>query len=99
MPTWVVPFVFGLIHGFGFAGALAELGLKPAALARGLVGFNAGVELGQLACVAVFLPVAYAIRRSRFYRDGMLRAGSLAIVVVAGLWMAERVFDLRFMPF
>lgn len=99
LPAWLVPFAFGLIHGFGFAGALGELGLQPAALARGLVGFNAGVELGQLACVAAFLPLAYAIRRSRFYRDGMLRAGSFAIAAVAALWMAERVFDLRFMPF
>ena len=53
---WVWSFGFGLIHGLGFASALGELGLKGAALVRGLVGFNLGVEIGQLLFVAVFLP-------------------------------------------
>jgi len=51
-------FAFGLVHGFGFAGALKDLGLEPGALALALVGFNLQVELGQLGIVAVALPLA-----------------------------------------
>ena len=57
---WVVAFGFGLIHGFGFASVLADLGLPRDALVLALVGFNLGVEAGQLAIVAVFLPLAFA---------------------------------------
>ena len=55
-------FAFGLIHGFGFASVLADLGLPRGPLALALVGFNLGVELGQLAIVAAFLPLAFALR-------------------------------------
>lgn len=96
---WVMPFVFGWIHGFGFAGALSELGLRRGALAAPLLGFNAGVEIGQLACVAVFLPAAFAIRGSRLYRFGALPAGSMAILALAGGWFMERAFDWRVFPF
>ena len=60
----LVAFGFGLIHGFGFASVLADLGLPQGALVLSLVGFNVGVELGQLAIVALFLPLAYLLRRS-----------------------------------
>ena len=63
---WMVAFAFGLIHGFGFASVLAELGLPQETLVLSLLGFNLGVELGQLAIVAVFLPTAYALRNTRF---------------------------------
>lgn len=96
---WMVAFGFGLIHGFGFASVLADLGLPQQALALALVGFNVGVEAGQMAIVAVFLPLAFALRRSAFYRRGVLLGGSLLIAAVAGAWLAERVFDLKFMPF
>src|SRR2546429_1283833 len=65
---WVVAFAFGLIHGFGFASVLRDLGLPQGALLIALVGFNLGVEVGQLAIVSAFLPVAYALRASWFYR-------------------------------
>lgn len=84
-------FVFGLIHGFGFAGVLAGLGLPQGAMALGLFGFNLGVELGQLAIVAAFLPLAFLARRTRFYRQ-MLTAGSALIVAVAVVWFVERAF-------
>src|SRR5262245_24245875 len=61
---WAVAFGFGLIHGFGFASVLADLGLPRDALLLALVGFNIGVELGQLAIISVFLPFAYAARRT-----------------------------------
>jgi hypothetical protein len=95
---WVVAFVFGLIHGFGFAGALEELGLPRGALALALVGFNLGVELGQLAIVALFLPLAFALRRGRFYRRTLLVGGSLVIALLAGLWFVERAFDVAILP-
>jgi hypothetical protein len=59
---WMVAFAFGLIHGFGFASVLAELGLPRETLLLSLLAFNLGVELGQLAIVAAFLPTAYALR-------------------------------------
>lgn len=96
---WAVAFGFGLIHGFGFASVLADLGLPDSALLVALLGFNLGVELGQLAIVAAFLPAAYLIRRSLFYRAFVLTGGSLLIAGIAGLWFAERALNLKFMPF
>ena len=97
--SWMVAFGFGLIHGFGFAGVLGELELPAGTLALALLGFNAGVELGQLAIVAVFLPVAFALRGSGFYRVVILRFGSAAAMLIAAGWMVDRVFDLNLMPF
>ena len=96
---WMVAFAFGLLHGFGFASVLVDLGLPQGALAVALAGFNVGVELGQLAIVAAFLPLAYALRRSWFYRRAVLVGGSLLIAVLAGVWLAERALDLKLMPF
>lgn len=95
---WVVAFLFGLIHGFGFANVLTELGLPQSTLLIALVGFNLGVEAGQVAIVAVFLPIAFAIRASWFYKKLILVAGSLLIAVIAAAWLVERVFGLKFMP-
>jgi hypothetical protein len=86
-------FGFGLIHGFGFAGALRELGLPDEALAVSLASFNVGVELGQLAVVAVFLPLAFALRATSAYRLVALKAGSATIAAVALVWFVERAFD------
>ena len=91
---WVMAFGFGLIHGFGFASVLADLGLPKGALVLALVGFNVGVELGQLAIVAVFLPVAFWLRNSGFYRFGVLKFGSLLIALLACFWLVQRVFGL-----
>ena len=63
------------------------------------MGFNLGVEAGQLAIVAAFLPVAYALRRSVFYRRVVLWGGSLAIAPIAAASVVERAPDLAFMPF
>lgn len=92
---WAVAFAFGLIHGFGFASVLADLGLPQDALLLALVGFNLGVEAGQLAIVGAFLPVAYALRATPFYRHAVFKAGSAAIVVVALVWLAERALDVK----
>ena len=92
---WLVAFSFGLIHGFGFASVLTELGLPKDALVLSLLGFNLGVELGQLAIVAVFLPAAYLMRHSVFYRKGLFIGGSFLTMLVALVWLAERAFNLK----
>jgi len=97
--SWMVAFVFGLIHGFGFANVLGELGLGQGTLLVALVGFNVGVELGQLAIVSGFLPLAYAFRSSWLYRGVALRLGSALIVLIAAVWMFERMFDMRLLGF
>lgn len=88
---WSAAFLFGLLHGFGFANVLAGLGLAGQSRALALVGFNVGVELGQLAIVAIFLPVAYRLRATAFYRRMVLTGGSAGIALLALLWLAERM--------
>lgn len=92
---WVAAFVFGLVHGFGFASVLADLGLPQSALVIALLGFNLGVEIGQLAIVVVFLPLAYALRKTWFYQKVVLVAGSILIALLAAIWLVERAFDLQ----
>jgi hypothetical protein len=92
---WAVAFAFGLIHGFGFASVLTDLGLPQGTLLLALVGFNLGVEVGQLAIVAAFLPLAYTLRRTWFYRRLLFIGGSGAIALVAAWWLIERAFDLK----
>ncbi|MBI1942308.1 MAG: HupE/UreJ family protein [Betaproteobacteria bacterium] len=92
---WAVAFAFGLIHGFGFASVLTDLGLPQGALLLALVGFNLGVETGQLAIVCAFLPVAYALRGTWLYARLVLGGGSALIALLAALWLAERAFDLK----
>ena len=96
---WMVAFGFGLIHGFGFASVLVDLGLPREALALALVGFNLGVEVGQLAIVALFLPLAFALRRTAFYRRTVMLGGSLLIAALAGVWLVERVFVVKLIGF
>lgn len=91
----LVAFAFGLLHGFGFAGVLIDLGLPQAALMLSLVGFNVGVELGQVAIVAVFLPLAFLARHTAFYRKAVFAGGSSLIVLVALVWLAERGLDVQ----
>jgi hypothetical protein len=92
---WLVAFGFGLIHGFGFASVLTELGLPREALVLSLLGFNVGVEVGQLVIVACFLPAAYLLRNTRLYRKGVFVGGSVLTLLVALVWLAERVFNLK----
>jgi hypothetical protein len=88
---WLVGFVFGLIHGFGFAGALGELGLPNRARLSALFGFNVGVELGQIAVVAAALPVLVAVRDKRWYAKAVMPLLSLAIAGLAAFWLWERL--------
>jgi hypothetical protein len=92
---WAVAFAFGLIHGFGFASVLADLGLPQGTLLLALVGFNVGVETGQIAIVCIFLPLAYALRGTWLYRRVVFSGGSAAIALVALVWLGERALDVR----
>jgi hypothetical protein len=92
---WMVAFGFGLVHGFGFASVLADLGLPREALVLALVGFNLGVEVGQLAIVVAFLPLAFALRRTRLYRRWVMVGGSIAIAALAIVWFVERAFEVK----
>ena len=92
---WVMAFTFGLIHGFGFASALADLGLPQGALALALVGFNLGVEVGQMAIVTAFVPIAFALRGTVFYRRWFMPIGSVIIAIVALYWFLQRAFDFQ----
>jgi hypothetical protein len=92
-------FVFGLVHGFGFASVLVDLGLPKDALVLALVGFNSGVEVGQMAIVVAFVPIAFWLRTTRFYRKGVLTAGSVLVALVASWWFIQRAFDIQGGPF
>jgi hypothetical protein len=89
----VVVFAFGLIHGFGFAGALSDLGLgsSPVEIALALGSFNAGVEAGQLAVSAVLLPLVWMIRSHPRWQARLVPACSVLIVLAGGYWLIERL--------
>ncbi len=87
---WVMTFVFGLIHGLGFASVLIDLGLPGQSLALALAGFNLGVEIGQIAIVGLFVPLAFLIRRTGFYQRYVLHFGSVLIALIACIWLVER---------
>lgn len=89
---WLVAFVFGLLHGLGFAGVLAEIGLPQNSIPLALLCFNIGVELGQLMFVALMLGLAWCARAwfSR-WRTTLQWVPAYAIGGVASLWMIERV--------
>jgi hydrogenase/urease accessory protein HupE len=97
---WRVAFVFGLIHGFGFAGALREVGLPPNAVVIALAAFNVGVEIGQVAIVSIVVPTLIALDRLMSAdRAKPVRAGSLVYAVSAlisllgGYWLLTRMLQ------
>jgi hypothetical protein len=87
---WRIAFAFGLLHGFGFASVLAEMGLPKGARLVSLVSFNLGVEAGQLAVVLAVMPLAYVLRSTAFYRRGVMPWGSSAIAALALVWFVQR---------
>jgi hypothetical protein len=92
---WGVAFGFGLIHGLGFANVLRDLGLPKDMLMLALLAFNLGVEAGQLVIVSVFLPSAFLLRRSWGYRQLLVNTGSVLIVFIALIWLAERSMNIQ----
>jgi hydrogenase/urease accessory protein HupE len=89
----IVVFGFGLLHGLGFAGVLHEIGLPRADYVTGLIGFNIGVELGQLAVIALaFAATGLWFRARPWYRTRVVMPASLAIALVGLFWTFERIF-------
>lgn len=89
---WIVAFSFGLLHGLGFAGALAQVGLPERAVPLALLFFNVGVELGQLAFVIAILALVAAVRRGPRWRSPWIEAvPPYAIGAVAMFWVIERI--------
>ncbi|MDH3417834.1 MAG: HupE/UreJ family protein [Gammaproteobacteria bacterium] len=88
---WVVAFLFGLLHGFGFAGALADVGLPPQAVPLALLFFNVGVEIGQLIFIFAVLGLAWAWRRVRLPAPPVWRvAAAYGMGSVAAFWVFDR---------
>jgi len=94
-----IAFVFGLFHGFGFASVLGDLGLGTDHLVLSLLGFNVGVEIGQVAIIAAIFPILFLLRRLRIY-DFAFRMASVGLIAIAMLWVAERSmgFNVRVVP-
>ncbi|MDE2094628.1 MAG: HupE/UreJ family protein, partial [Burkholderiales bacterium] len=90
----VVAFLFGLVHGFGFAGVLAELNLPTMQFVWALLQFNVGLELGQLMIVVSVTGALFLLRKRPQYRGWAIRGGSLAAMVVGALWLIERTANV-----
>jgi len=97
-PRWWIAFGFGLIHGFGFATVLGELGLTTSSLLLSLLSFNLGVEAGQLLIVATLLPLLYWLRLLPLYPRAVLGGGSLVTASLAFTWLVERVANVSLIP-
>ncbi|MDZ7344315.1 MAG: HupE/UreJ family protein [candidate division KSB1 bacterium] len=94
---WALTFIFGLVHGFGFANVLRDLGLPTEGLVPSLLAFNFGVEIGQLCIIAVLFPLIVWIAKQKFQRQIVF--GLSSVIMLFGVaWFVERVFDLSFMP-
>jgi hydrogenase/urease accessory protein HupE len=95
---WLLTFAFGLIHGFGFAGALAEIQIPKNHFIASLLTFNVGVEIGQLVIVAILLPIILYLKKFEWNR-WVVRPISLAIALFGFNWFLVRAFGIEFLPF
>jgi hydrogenase/urease accessory protein HupE len=90
---WLLTFAFGLVHGFGFASVLRDLGVSSAGgVALPLFSFNLGVEIGQLAVAAILLPVIWKLRRNEMFLRRVIPGCCVVIVAVGGFWFWQRVW-------
>jgi hypothetical protein len=94
---WKLAFGFGLIHGFGFANVLRDLGLPRRGLVASLLAFNVGVEVGQVCIVVLAFPLAFWLARQSFRRTALQMASAVILVVALG-WLLERALGLELMP-
>ncbi len=88
---WIVAFVFGLLHGFGFAGALSDVGLPQRAIASALLFFNIGVELGQLIFVLVLVLLLRLLAKNNYLVKKLKRATAYMIGGISFYWLIERI--------
>lgn len=94
----LMTFLFGLIHGFGFAGVLEELQLPTSAFIGALLQFNLGLELGQVTIVAVVAGLLFLVRERAAYVPWVMRGGSMAAITVAVAWFIERTAEVSLLP-
>jgi HupE / UreJ protein len=87
-----IAFAFGLMHGFGFASVLADMGLPDGARLLSLLAFNLGIEAGQLVVVLLVMPIVYSLRKGTLYRHALMPWGSAAICALALAWLVQRAF-------
>ena len=92
--TAVMIFVLGLFHGMGFASVMGELPFRMQDALKCVIGFNIGVELGQLMLVALIFPVLYLLRQNRMYKYVILNGGSAVLALIASFWFAQRALGL-----
>ena len=90
---WLIAFVFGLFHGFGFASVMADLGITGEFLTLTLLGFNIGVELGQIVIIALIFPILFFIRNFKFYSKFLVYL-SVVLIIISLYWFVERAFDI-----
>lgn len=95
---WIV-FGFGLFHGLGFASVLSHLTLSQASLVTTLLGFNVGVEIGQVVIIAAVFPILFALRKAKWYPNGVQRGLSVLLIALGSAWMIERLFDVTIVGF
>jgi hydrogenase/urease accessory protein HupE len=88
---WRITFPFGLIHGFGFASALREVAIERSAIPAALLGFNLGVEVGQLAVLAVLVPIVMRLHREDWFERWGMRVASGAVVAAGLVWFVVRI--------
>ena len=89
----IIIFLFGLLHGLGFASVLHEIGLNHDYFITGLVAFNVGLELGQISVILLcFMLVGFWFRHKSWYRSRITTPASLVIALVGSFWFIERVF-------
>ena len=92
MRATYLAFIFGLIHGFGFANVLVDLPLTVSERVLALLSFNIGIELGQLLFIVIVFPIALLLRHTRFYKSVIFYGGSVVSVFIALWWFFERAF-------
>ena len=92
---WLITFLFGLVHGLGFADALKELGIGSGqfGIVLPLVGFNLGVEIGQLSVAAIVLPILWQLRRQTVIIRRLVPVCSALVAFAGGYWMVERILQ------
>jgi type IV secretory pathway VirB3-like protein len=88
--------VFGLFHGFGFAGALSEMGVIGEDLGLSRLAFNLGVEVGQIVIVAILFPLFFLVRRAVVYQRIVLPVAAVTMILISSAWVVERAFGLDF---
>ncbi len=90
---WMIAFGFGLFHGFGFASVLGEKGLSGDYMVLSLLGFNVGVELGQVLIICMVFPFLFLLRKQKIYPP-IIKYGSMVLIFISLYWFIERGFEV-----